>query len=274
VFTQEACDKIPTFPDRNFKEPALDVAFTVEDIEKKLKNLRPNKSPGADGLHPRVLCELREHIAEPLYHIFRKSLDTGDLPEDWKMGIIAPIFKKGNKQTPSNYRPVSLTSIPCKMLEHIVRDTIMKHLDLHGLLADCQHGFIKGRSCVTQLLDVLDHWTEALDNDDSMDCIYLDFAKAFDSVPHQRLLRKVYGYGIRGKLITWVKSFLIVIRQRVSIAGVYSLLAEVLSGIPQGSVLGPLLFIIFINDMPEVVETHWFSRKTCLHCKSGVTNGN
>jgi len=127
------------------------------------------------------------------------------------MGIISPIFKKGNKQIPSNYRPVSLTSIPCKILEHIV--IIMKHLDSSRLLTSSLRGFVKGRSCVTQLLDVLDHWTKALDNDDSMDCIYLDFAKAFDSVPHQRLRRKVYGYGIRGKIITWVRSFLIGRRQ-------------------------------------------------------------
>ena len=147
---------MPTFPDRNYDKSALDVPFTVADIEKKLKTLRPNKSPGADGLHPRVLCELREHIGEPLYNLFRKSLDTGDLPDDWKMGIISPISKKRNKQMPSNYRPVSLTSMPCKTLEHIVRDIIVKHLDLNGLLTSCQHGFVKGRSCVTQLFDVLD----------------------------------------------------------------------------------------------------------------------
>ena len=184
---------MPTFSDRNYDEPALDVSFTAADIEKKLKTLRPNKSRGADGLHPRVLCVLQEHIAEHLCHIYWKSLDTGDLPDDWKMGIISPLLKKGNKQMPSNYRPVSLTSIPCKMLEHIVRDTIMKYLDLHGLLTSCQRGFVRRRSCVTQLLDVLDHWNKALDKDDFVNCIYLDFAMAFDSIPHQRLLRKVYG---------------------------------------------------------------------------------
>ena len=142
----------------------------------------------------------------------------------------------------------------------------MKHLYSNGLLASCQHGFVKGRSCVTQLLGVLDHWTKALDNADSMDCIFLDFAKAFDSVPHQRLLRNVYGYGIRGKSITWVRSFLLDRRQRASIAGGSSLLAPVLSGIQQGSILGPLLFIIFINDTLEVVNslTRMFADDTKL----------
>ena len=154
---------------------------------------------------------------------------------------------------PSNYRPVSLTYIPCKILEHIVRDIIVKHLDLMDRQA-VNMVLSEGDDMV--LHNCLMYWTKALDNDDSMDCIYLDYLDfAFHSVPHQRLLRKVYGYGIRGKLITWVRSFLIGRRQRVSVAGVFALLTHILSGILQGSVLGPLLFIIFINDMPEVVNS-------------------
>jgi len=134
-------------------------------------------------MHPRILYELREVITEPLTGIFRCTIASGSLPEEWKSGQITPIYKKGNKQLANNYRPVSLTSIPCKILEQLIREDILDHLMTNNLLSKCQHGFIRGRSCVTQLLAVLDIWTEILDRRGSIDCIYLDFSKAFDSVP-------------------------------------------------------------------------------------------
>ena len=129
-------------------------------------------------MHPKILRELSALTAEPLCAIYSQSMETGILPKDWKMGHISPIFKKGSKKLAKNYRPVSLTSVVCKIMESLIRDHIMDHLVSNELLTSCQHGFMKGRSCVTQLLTVLDEWTEALDQGNDIDCIYLDFSKA------------------------------------------------------------------------------------------------
>ena len=126
----------------------------------------------------------------------------------WKDANVSPIFKKGEKSNPGNYRPISLTSIVCKLMESIIRDEIMKHLTENELLSTCQHGFVPKRSCVTNLLETLDNWTESLDSGKPVDAVYLDFAKAFDSVPHQRLLTKVKSYGIKGRVGAWIADFL------------------------------------------------------------------
>ena len=128
----------------------------------------------------------------------------GILPQGWKDGNVTPIFKKGKKHQPGNYRPVSLTSIPCRVMEKLVRNEIMEHLINNNLLSKFQHGFIKARSCTTQLLAVLDDWTDVIEHRENVDTIYLDYAKAFDTVPHKRLLAKLYGYGIGGKLLKWI----------------------------------------------------------------------
>ena len=185
-----------------------------------MKTLKTTKPPGPDGLHPCLLVELTDELVELFQKIFTKSLAEGTLPQHWKEGNITPIFKKGQKHLPGNYRrPVSLNSVACKMMEKLVRNEVMAHMTRNYLLSSLQHGFVHGRSCTTQLLEVLDKWTEALEQGDSMDAIYLDFAKAFDTVPHQRLLVTLAGYGIGGKVLQWIAAFLEGRRQRVLVNG-------------------------------------------------------
>ena len=149
---------------------------------------------------------------------------------------------------------MSLTSVVCKVFESIIREVMIKHLFNNNLLSPYQHGFLPHKSCMTQLLTAVDEWSKALDRGDSVDVLYLDFKKAFDSVPHERLLRKIYAYGFRGNLFDWIKDFLNGRKQRVSVNGSFSDWSDVLSGIPQGSVLGPLFFTIYINDLSSSLK--------------------
>ena len=267
VFTQEDQERLPEFEKRPCSSELTHLHITSDDAKQFFGKLKTSKSPGPDGLHPRVLVELTDQLIEPLKTIFCRPLIEGQLPPDWRYGNITPIFKKGKRHIPGNYRPVSLTSIPCNMLERLVRNAIMEHMESNHLLNDVQHGFVPGRSCSTQLLTVLDDWTSALEDGDNLDALYMDFAKAFDTVPHQRLLVKLKGYGIGGAVLQWIDAFLSGRRQRVVVNGSKSTWAKVTSGIPQGSVLGPLLFVCFINDMPSVVKSpvHLFADDTTLY---------
>ena len=220
-----------------------------------MKTLKITKPPGPGGLHPRPLVEMANELVEPFRELFAKSLDEGALPHCWKEGNITPVFKKGRKHIRGNYRPVSLTSVACKMMEQLVRNEVMEHVLTNNLLSSFQHGFVHGRSCTTQLLAVLDKWTNAIDHGESIDAIYLDFTKAFDTVPHQRLLVKLKGYGIGGKVLQLIAAFLDGRRQRV-INGSKSLWSPVTIGIPQGSVLGPILFVCYMNDMVDSPVQH------------------
>ena len=208
VFTHESNDKpLPDFGKRC--EVTLEsVNITEDKVLKKLQSLKSDKSQGLDKIHPRVLRECSISLVKPLTMLYRKSICEGQLPLDWRSASITPIFKKGSRVSAGNYRPVSLTSVPCKVLESIIREDMLSHLESHKLIAEEQHGFVKNKSCLTNLLETLDDVTSALDSGEGLDMVFLDYKKAFDSVPHQRLVHKLKSYGFGDRIIQWVANFL------------------------------------------------------------------
>ena len=196
----------------------------------------PKKANGPDAIPCRVLKETADVIAPFLQLLFTQSLETGKLPSDWLKANITPIFKKGSKHLPVNYRPISLTAVPCKILEHIIFHDIMAHLESENILVKNQHGFRKKLLCEIQVITLIEEISRSLDSGQQSDPIIMDFSKAFDVVPHRRLLCKLDYYGIRGNLKNWLTTWLTCRGQTVVVDGISSNPVYVSSGVAQGTV--------------------------------------
>ncbi len=207
VFTEDHDSRMPDMgrSDYNIMD---DIYITNNGVEKLLKDLNPNKASGPDQLTPRILKELHKELAPAITLLFQRSLSIGETPNDWKHAFVCPIYKKGARHNPANYRPVSLTCILCKLMEHIIVSNLMKHLDRNNILSEFQHGFRNNRSCETQLTGLIQDLTSTMDKKMQTDMIVLDFAKAFDKVSHPRLMHKLQHYGITGRTHRWIEAFL------------------------------------------------------------------
>ena len=254
LFTRETTERL-TYPTSCAVSELLTVHFTPVMVSRVLSRVKQFSSPGPDNISFFVLKKGGDLISKILSRIFQQCMDTQQTPLQWRTARICPIFKKGNRKDPQNYRPISLTCSSCKVMESCVRDAIWSFWSDNNLIGDSQFGFMPQSSCTALLLEFLEDVTSFVDRGQWADAVYIDFAKAFNSVPHKSLLLKLSALGIRGDLLGWIESFLMNRSEIVYVDGQPSRPMQMVSGVPQGSVLGPILFIAYVNDLDDAVHS-------------------
>ena len=250
---QNITDPLAFFTLTGSNSPSLtDIQFSPKMIEDEINSLKNNSAPGPDHFSVTLLKSCKKELSKPIYLMWRKSLDNSDIAQKYLHAIVCPVLKPGNESYhPKSYRPISLTSHIIKIFEKVMRKAIIKHLTDNQLLPSNQHGFLSGRSTLSQLLSQTETIIRALESRNDLDSVYLDFSKAFDKVDHSILCSKIKALGIGGKVGSWLHAFLTNRTQQVSANGSLSNTSPVLSGVPQGTVLGPILFIIMIADIDK-----------------------
>lgn len=231
------------------------IEFSSSNVKQAINKLRPNLSSGPDGLPPLLFKRLKHCLAGPLAMIYTQMLSVAAVPDEWKQAIITPVFKKGAAGCVSNYRPISLTCVASKIMERVIAHQMYSYFSDNCILHKAQHGFVKGHSTCTNLLESMNDWTRSLSGRRGVTVAYIDFSRAFDSVSQKKLIEsRLTSYGIAGNLLDWLRNFLCGRTHQTKVGSALSEIANLLSGVIQGSGIGPLMFLAYINDLIEIME--------------------